>query len=434
MSDGPDSPGTIVLAGSRYYLALPLFSAIARASTRWRSVFLDLRESGSGGSGGAGPKPDADLLAAFSGHAAVEDAVVRAAMEAKTVWSRVRATRRLNEVLVTQLADLNPSAIVVVDDVYGPTARLCNHWADRCGVPFVVMQAVPLKLKTRGRASLGSRLRRRAVNALAGLPVYNRQTHWGQESPRSYAFLWGEYFKAQYEAAGKNVSRFKVVGNPMFDAFRYDREWKAEQKRVYLEQEGLPITPAAPLVAVCTQPLTTAYEAFGPQEWQSIYGMVRQTVIRRPDAFFILKVHPREDPARYAALFGDVPHANYRIVHRHPIERLLIAADVQMSSYSTTSLQALVYGTPVILLRTSAIDAYYEGAELFEMAAAVKAASVEELDAALRVVTTPGFVREFGPRRATFIERTVHAVDGRSGARFFQALDEVRRARAAVAT
>ncbi len=153
--------------------------------------------------------------------------------------------------------------------------------------------------------------------------------------------------------------------------------------------------------------------------------MITNAIQSNEKDYFIIKVHPREEIQTYQSLFSGLNMNNYLITQKDSIENLLILADVQLSAYSTTSIQALVYGTPVILLRTENIDDYYSELELFDTDSMLKAKTIGELNEAINRISTREFFKWFTERRLEFIRKTIYALDGKSAERFYAKIKDI---------
>lgn len=82
---------------------------------------------------------------------------------------------------------------------------------------------------------------------------------------------------------------------------------------------------------------------------RNAFAMVQRVVLDVPGAMLIVKVHPSEDPSAYTALVNPRQADRVRISHSSPpLHDLLEAADLAMTFHSTTNIEALLLGTPVI--------------------------------------------------------------------------------------
>ena len=193
----------------------------------------------------------------------------------------------------------------------------------------------------------------------------------------------------------------------------------------FFNKNKIDIDLSSKVILFCTQPLTTAYERFGAQDYNHIYGVMKEAILGNKDKFFIVKVHPREEMSKYVNFLSDVKQQNFLVTQKDDINDLLIAADIQISTYSNTSLQALIYGTPVILVRTGNIDDYYSESELFDTDAMLKARTINELNELIAKIFTSAFDEEFEEKRRQFIRKTIYALDGKSAERFYEKVEDI---------
>lgn len=82
---------------------------------------------------------------------------------------------------------------------------------------------------------------------------------------------------------------------------------------------------------------------------RGVFPLVQQTVLGVPGTCLIVKVHPSENPETYAALVDPANEARVRVTRAVPeLHDLLHAADVALTFHSTTNIEALLLGTPVV--------------------------------------------------------------------------------------
>ncbi len=133
--------------------------------------------------------------------------------------------------------------------------------------------------------------------------------------------------------------RVHPAGNPAWDELsRRDHAAAAREqtRRAIARELDLPLG--------CAWFVLTAQEASASQ-----FGAIRDAVLATRDAFLIVKTHPREDPSAYLA--SDEPaRERTRVVSgvSPALHDLLLAADATITFHSTTNLESLLLGTPVI--------------------------------------------------------------------------------------
>lgn len=133
--------------------------------------------------------------------------------------------------------------------------------------------------------------------------------------------------------------RVLSAGNPAWDELaRRDHSMarRSEVRRGIARELDLPLE--RPWFVLTTQ------ETSAPQ-----YGAIRDAVLATRDAVLVVKTHPREDASLYAAR-DDQERARIRVVSgSYPaLHDLLLAADATITFHSTTNLESLLVGTPVI--------------------------------------------------------------------------------------
>lgn len=133
--------------------------------------------------------------------------------------------------------------------------------------------------------------------------------------------------------------RVHAAGNPAWDelARRDHSTSRRNVARLSIARE-LDLPPERPWLVL------TAQETSAPQ-----YPAIRDAVLATRDAMLIVKTHPREDALVYERR-GDQERARIRVVSGSSpaLHDLLLAADATITFHSTTNLESLLVGTPVI--------------------------------------------------------------------------------------
>lgn len=165
----------------------------------------------------------------------------------------------------------------------------------------------------------------------------------GYFAPLDVVCVWGEDQRRKLlnKEDGVRPEQITVTGNPAWDRLALERSRFGD--KIGLRQELAPILSQESSGFWVT--LTTEDENTKCQ-----YEAIQQAVLRVPEAVLFVKVHPGERPDWYYEhrLTGAdeririVPHGK---VDLHP---LLAASHVVLTFSSTTNLEALLVGTPVI--------------------------------------------------------------------------------------
>lgn len=136
-----------------------------------------------------------------------------------------------------------------------------------------------------------------------------------------------------------NPDRVHSAGNPAWDELsRRDRTATARAQTRRAIARELDLSLDRPWFVL------TAQEASASQ-----FGAIRDAVLATRDAILIVKAHPREDPSAYRALDEPARERTRVISGVSPaLHDLLLAADATITFHSTTNLESLLLGTPVI--------------------------------------------------------------------------------------
>ncbi|MCK6476235.1 MAG: hypothetical protein L6Q35_05325 [Phycisphaerales bacterium] len=192
------------------------------------------------------------------------------------------------------------------------------------------------------------------------------------------------------------------TGNPAWDSLRPPDEADRRSIRARIAVE-LDLNPGLRWVMVTTQ-----------QDSRTQFAEVAAAVLANPDAALIVKTHPRESQDLYESCLGMPGGDRARIIAgvRPPLHDLLSAADALLTFHSTTNIESLLLGTPVItaaLGELRNIDRLVS-LERFGLPLAHTAAQLRELLAAV-CADPSGFRRSLQPA----INAARHAIAGVTG-------------------
>ncbi|MFO0836440.1 MAG: hypothetical protein U0638_15850 [Phycisphaerales bacterium] len=211
------------------------------------------------------------------------------------------------------------------------------------------------------RAVVGARMRRtcdialalgaRAAGARASILIHGHITDAPERrfDDGSYDQLdavgaWGDEQRRVIlakSAPGREVraDRVRSAGNPAWDELARRDHSAARRdatRRAIASELGVPA--GRPWFVL------TAQETSAPQ-----YGAIRDAVLATSDAVLLVKTHPREDAAVYLPR-EDRERERVRVVSGSSpaLHDLLLAGDATITFHSTTNLESLLVGTPVI--------------------------------------------------------------------------------------
>lgn len=153
---------------------------------------------------------------------------------------------------------------------------------------------------------------------------------------------------------------------------------------------------------------------------------VRDAAIALPEVEFIVKLHPSENPRLWRALRRGSRGAGLRVIVRCDTAALLSRADVVVTRFSTTGMEAAILGKPLVTINlTGGPDhaPYADGGG----ALGVRAAA-ELVPAIRRVLRDPETRRELEVSRERFLRDTFVARDGLAARRAARAILETANA------
>ncbi len=400
---------TLVFIPTYYYLSHPVFFNIAKASHKSRNVYFNTKDPYFAPTNEC--IREEEICNYFDEYHEIDDTLFRDAVNAKCRLKKYRLFRSFKIKLEKQLKTLSPDAIVTTSDMGGIMNRMCNMWAERNNLPFIVVQPSFIDID-RVKNTFKEQLLYLLFNRILDIPLCTRQKIFGNERPKNYLFLWGEYFRNYYRGLEieKNIH---ITGNPTFDPILKNEFDKTELDDLGLVLEGRPI------ITICTELVD---EILGKENVREINHFYRFAIRENPDLHFVIKVHPREDSEKYEKIFHDLDKSNHTIVRNIDLHSLFRVTDVQVSVASYSSFEAIVFGIPVVLVnpgnRISFTDHFDNKIEL-------RATAEEELSGHIRRSLTEEYKQEFRIKREKYLKSRLCSVDGKSGERVVKSIEEI---------
>ncbi|MFN8522546.1 MAG: CDP-glycerol glycerophosphotransferase family protein [Chloroflexota bacterium] len=339
-------------------------------------------------------------------------------------WAPRRLIRPLDELIqlciARRLADdilrtSRPSAVVVIQDTL-LLERFVVRAANERGIPTVVVQwafSYPQELydrlrairqgKSEGRAAERPRpsaggVVYRLVRRALGLEFDLVNSYGGGEA-RTFAVM-GQAFADQYERQGVHSKRIVVTGHPSHDAtFERARATSDADRHAIRQRYG--IAADRRLVLYATQPVLWR-RVMTAEQLRSSIRSIASAVAAAPDSpHLVIKLHPREDPADYA--FCAALNPPMQVIPTADMWDLIAAADVFISSSSSTVLLAMMLDKPIITVNFDEVPHF----DVFEgIGATLHVRTAGQFAAALKLVLDdPSTQRMLAEQRKDVIDR-----------------------------
>lgn len=347
--------------------------------------------------------------------------VVSALGEISAYWQARALARRV-------LDDHRPSAVVVIQDTL-LVERFLVREANRHGIPTLVVQwafSFPQRLYDRlrtiqyarpaaGRRALPRRLlgpltrtAYRGVLRALGLDFDLVNSYGGGEA-RQFAVM-GAAFRDQFVEQGVRHKEIVVTGHPTHDAvYRRARAVDEADRAAVRASYGLPLDRT--LVLYATQPVLWR-KVISRETLEANVRALAAAVAAEPGCELILKLHPREDRSDYA--FCATLDPPVRVLDQAEMPDLIAAADLFVSSSSSTVLLAMMLDRPIITVNFDAVPHF----DQFEPIGGTRHVRTHaDFAAALAsLLHEPAAGAELARQRASVVERYTR-FDGQAAAR-----------------
>jgi|SaaInlStandDraft_5_1057022.scaffolds.fasta_scaffold86216_2 hypothetical protein len=164
---------------------------------------------------------------------------------------------------------------------------------------------------------------------------------WGMRDEQSHLFLWGDTTKKLFNKR-KNV---QIIGNPGADRF-YNESYENIKDKEIIGKLNLRNTKSILISAICISDVDSIV-------CQSTLTWYYEIVKNMKEYNVIIKIHPRDDKNDFSSL--DLLSNLFIVKNEFVFSDLLRVSDLNISHYSATSFDSILYGIPVILLPLSAV-------------------------------------------------------------------------------
>jgi len=233
---------------------------------------------------------------------------------------------------------------------------------------------------------------------------------YGTRHSAEYFAVYGQVVQDEFAALGLPRERFPIIGSPRFDAYK---------------KEASPAPSAHPagdgLSVLCVGSVSTPNE----YELENYYSAVARALEKVPGSSVVIKLRPGPARERYyremiETLFARVPHT---ITHYESLPELFASADVVVSYFSTFILEALQFSKPTVVFSVEPFEKEmirFHFTRYAEEGALAVAYSQEELETALRSLSSDHTLRSRLAERAENMLAQLYAFDGRASERILE--------------
>lgn len=336
-------------------------------------------------------------------------------------WTRMRILLQGRQAVRTCLRAEHPSVVVLGNDL-GILERLFVAEARRLGIPSLLVQdgVIALRPVPAPPVPVGVRVVRGALMAL-GLRMPDAKPY-GQNGADRIAVM-GEAVARWLTAQGVPAERIAVTGQPRYDLLHALQTSTAQPAG--LEPPGLP--EGKRIILFASQPYIrhkVCAEADARRIWQTVVAGVRAL---GANYHLVAKLHPSEDLAWTRRWLGKDFPAQWTMTRDVDVISLLWRADALVTVISSTALEAICLGKPVVLLDLGIMP---ESIPYLESGVALGAKDAEDLTERLRqALEDEATRRRLAQAREAFVSAYAGPMDGQASLRVAREIASlVRRA------
>ncbi|MGE3913543.1 MAG: CDP-glycerol glycerophosphotransferase family protein, partial [Chloroflexota bacterium] len=172
---------------------------------------------------------------------------------------------------------------------------------------------------------------------------FNLVESYGGGEARLFAVM-GAAFREQFLAQGVRKDEIAVTGHPTHDAV-YQRAQQLDRAAHARIRHQYDLPQDRTIVLYATQPVLWR-KVISRETLEANVRAMASAVQEIPDCTFVLKLHPREDPADYA--FCATLKPPVRVIVQAEMPDLIAASDLFVSSSSSTVLLAMLLDRPIV--------------------------------------------------------------------------------------
>ena len=349
-----------------------------------------------------------EIIPFFDEYSEVEKSKIHIGKIKKRKLNNYVEWKKVNNYIHDQLSKLNPQAIITTTDMGGVINRMCNYWAKKNNVPYIVIQSafIPTHFE---KTSLKNKLNYLIFNKVLGIPLHKRQNLFGNEISTNHLILWSDYFKKYYKGT-EIEGNIRTCGFPGYDHL-FNRDINTHIKNITLPKNKH-------IVTICIQPLKSILSSKNQDE---INEILISGITNNTDFFFLINVHPRMQLEEIRAIFKRIKTNNYIIIEYPEIFTLIANSDIQVSVSSTVSFESVILDIPIILIKKELVSHF----DPFNNEIELRANTSEEFSEQLNRCIKSDYKNDFKKRRDKYLKKMVKYIDGKSSERIIHFVDEL---------
>ena len=378
------TPKIILFSSSYLYLTLPQFKAIIPELDGFKKILLNVNELLS-------YRLDNNYIKEKK-VSQIFDVYIKLKPKKDIQFNSFKSYRIYKKLLTKYLNKIHPDAIISGSDLR-VSDRVMFSWCKKNRVPSIILQPAFLEGAFPERYGFKKITKYFLINKILGIPLHRKFNIYGNESQKSYLFLWGKYF-----IRDPKRKRMIFTGNPDFDRFFIS---VSPPKRKFKKK-----------VLICTQPNLDLI--YGQNAQKKVHNIYIEAIKSKPEIEFYIKLHPRENIEKYSKIFPKSKFPNVKVCKNRDLYELFKLCAVQISVFSFTSIEAAAMGLPIILLmlhkKTKFPDHFREEIE-------IRISEVDEIVKAINLALSEEYWSEFLVKREKYFKKIFSFTDGKNAKR-----------------
>lgn len=235
--------------------------------------------------------------------------------------------------------------------------------------------------------------------------------------------VWGKAALDWYKSFGNSADKFVITGNISFDRFV---NWKPHISKEELCRQ-LNLDQNKEIILFVTQQINKFSSFWTDDLFLLMAEELLDAMQQFPDKQLIIKADPYEDIEPYEKKIKEGCYKNSTVVKNIDIYNLIFWSDLVITLDSTAGIEAMIFDKPLITFNVTKRE---DRVPYAKKGAAVGLYRKEELLPAIKsILSDEDLIFKLKSARKKFIEEYAYRVDGNSGNRVFDLVEDLMEAK-----
>lgn len=241
--------------------------------------------------------------------------------------------------------------------------------------------------------------------------IFERYQYMSGPLPQTKLILWGQFAKKIYNERGVPINKMIVTGTPTFDKLKNKNKFTKNRKKIC---KDLGLNENKGIITFMSQPLATS-------KIESLARIVFKAMNSFPNKQLVIKLHPAEYTEKmYGGLKKEFNLKNVIVTKKPILYDLLASSDLMVMGVSTTGLEAMILGCPVI-----SMDLTNKSNPYLESGGAIGVHNSNELKKAINKILKDSKARKILKNNGKkYVKKHIGKIDGNASKRIVKIIEK----------